>query len=106
MLKNFKSYQLAVELHQQCLQLKIPSYLKDQLFRASSSVALNLAEGSAKSTNRDKIKFYFIALGSLRETQASLEFINSEKSEAIALADKLGAHIYKLIQAKLRGRKW
>ncbi|MCO5144518.1 MAG: four helix bundle protein [Oligoflexia bacterium] len=106
MLKKFKSYQLAVELHQQCLLLKVPSYLKDQLFRASSSVALNLAEGSAKPTNRDKIKFYYIALGSLRETQASLEFICSEKSEAVELADKLGAHIYKLIQAKLRARKW
>ena len=76
MLKNFKTYQLAIEFHKSCLEIKeIPGYLKDQLYRASSSVALNLAEGSAKPSGRDQVKFFFIAMGSLRESQAALTFL-------------------------------
>ena len=101
MLKDFKTYQLSLEFHRSCLELKVPSYLKDQLFRASCSVSLNLAEGSAKPTARDQVKFYFIALGSLRESQAALEFVKDVNIEVIQLADKLGAHIYKLIQANM-----
>ena len=102
MLTKFKSYQIAIEFHKECLKLEVPSYLKDQFYRASSSVALNLAEGSGKGTTRDKIKFFFIALGSLRESQACLEFI-PHSAEMADLADKLGAHIYSLIQS-YRGR--
>ncbi|MBI3534569.1 MAG: four helix bundle protein [Deltaproteobacteria bacterium] len=36
------------------------------------SIPLNLAEGSAKPTSPDRRKFYFIALGSLREVQTLL----------------------------------
>ena len=100
MLKNFRTYQLAVEFHQLCIaQEGIPGYLRDQLYRASSSVALNLAEGSAKPTGRDQIKFFFIAMGSLRESQAALEIIKSDCPQLFNLADKLGAHLYRLIGA-------
>lgn len=99
MLKDFRTYHLALEFHRLCVnQEGIPSYLRDQLFRASSSIALNLAEGSAKPTKRDQAKFYFIALGSLRESQAALEIMGN--SSLSALADKLGAHIYKLIGSR------
>ena len=101
MLKNFKTFQISIEFHKACLELSIPGYLKDQLFRASSSVSLNLAEGSAKPTKRDQLKFYFIALGSLRESQAALEFL-PKNEEINALANKLGAHLYKLIQVNVR----
>ena len=101
MLKNFRTYQLAVEFHRlYVVQEGIPGYLRDQLYRASSSVALNLAEGSAKPTSRDQIRFYFIAMGSLRESQAALEIIKSECPELASLADKLGAHLYRLISVQ------
>jgi four helix bundle protein len=104
MLKNFRTYQLAVEFHKSCRLLEnVPGYLKDQLFRASSSVALNLAEGAAKPTRRDQVKFYFIAMGSFRESQAALEFL-TPSPELTELADKLGAHLHNLIQATLRRR--
>lgn len=101
MLKDFKTYHLALEFHRLCVsQEGIPGYLRDQLFRASSSIALNLAEGSAKPTKRDQAKFYFIALGSLRESQAALEIVKPSDPSISALADKLGAHIYKLIGSR------
>ena len=43
-LKNFRSYDLAVELYRKCKGIPLPSYAKDQLLRASMSICLNLAE--------------------------------------------------------------
>ncbi|MEK6580698.1 MAG: four helix bundle protein [Bdellovibrionota bacterium] len=94
MLQNFRTYQLALNYYHACKKVHLPNHLKDQLMRASSSIALNLAEGSAEPTHKDRMKFYRIALGSLRETQAiiSLEQLHILKPNA----DHLGASLYKL----------
>ena len=47
MLKNFRTLDLAVAFYRQVTGLKLPHHLKDQLLRASSSIALNLAEHAA-----------------------------------------------------------
>ena len=70
--------------------------MKNQFQRAILSVVLNLAEGSAKSSSRERKKFYEISLGSLREAQAILNLIKHQ--ELITEADKLGAFLYKLCQ--------
>ena len=49
--------------------------IKDQLERASLSIVLNLAEGSAKTTAKERARFYSIAYASLRETQVLLEIL-------------------------------
>ncbi len=43
---------------------EIPKYLRDQLHRASFSVALNIAEGTARFTKPDKQNFLVDANGS------------------------------------------
>jgi four helix bundle protein len=96
MLSQFRTYTLAVEFHHACRKVALPGYLKGQLLRSSSSVALNLAEGSGKPTDRDQRKFYFIALGSLRESQAALDLAPVRHSHLVKLADQLGASLYKL----------
>ena len=95
-LDNFRTYQLAVEFYRQCERLKAPGHIKSQLLRSSSSIALNLAEGSAKPTNGDKRRFYSIALGSLRESQAALDLANTASPSLIKTANILGAYIFKL----------
>ena len=95
-LKQFRTYQLAVEFYQQCQQARMPSFLKTQLLRAASSVALNLAEGSTRPrAGKDRARFYQIALGSLRESQAALD-LNPQLSALHRLADHLGASVYRL----------
>lgn len=96
MLQKFRTYQLSVKFYRSVEKLKLPRHLKDQMNRASSSICLNLAEGSGKKTTKDKIKFYSISLGSLRECQAILDLANNTDPELIKLADYIGACLYKL----------
>jgi four helix bundle protein len=91
-IQGFRTYDLALQLHQACKAIQLPGYLKDQLLRASFSVALNLAEGSGKPSKRDRVRFYAIALGSLREVQACADLENLESLKP--QLDVLGAHLY------------
>ena len=46
--------------------------LTDQLCRASSSIAMNICEGTGRNTNKDFIHFLYISRGSLQETKYQL----------------------------------
>jgi four helix bundle protein len=99
-LKNFRAYQTAVLFFKACQKMSCTAHLKDQLVRASSSIALNLAEGSVKPTLKDQSKFYHQALGSLRESQAALELAGVAEDDSIhEIANKLGVQIFKLCEA-------
>lgn len=68
--------------------------MKDQLMRAASSITLNLAEGSAKPSRKERLRYYSIAFGSIREIQA---IIRLEELASLDLrADHLAASLYKL----------
>lgn len=47
--------------------------LKDQIRRAAVSVPSNIAEGDERGTNKDAVRFFYIAKGSLAELQTQLE---------------------------------
>jgi four helix bundle protein len=93
-MKNFRTYQLAIEFYKDCQCIKLSSIAKDQFDRALLSIPLNLAEGASRPTERDRKKFYFIALGSMREIQTLLAlFGNAALNKK---ADQLAAHLYRL----------
>jgi four helix bundle protein len=46
--------------------------LKDQIFRASYSIMLNIAEGFGRRTNKEFIQYLIIAHGSASEIQSAL----------------------------------
>src|SRR4051812_32623177 len=96
MLENFQTYQLALQFYRHCKSLELPEHLESQLHRASSSIALNLAEGSGKRTIADKKRYYWIALGSLRECEAILDMEDLKEKEAFKMIDGLGAMIFTL----------
>lgn len=66
--------------------------LISQLRRASVSIPSNIAEGSARNSNKEFIQFCYISLGSLSEVETQiivsmeLKFINKEVTDKI-LAD-------------------
>lgn len=96
-MKDFRTYQLALSFARQCSEVQLTAPYKDQFERAVLSISLNLAEGSAKPTKKDQRKFYFIALGSLREAQCLIQLKGLDA--LIEPADKLGAHLYRLCHA-------
>ncbi len=93
-MKNFRTYQLAMSFYQESRKIRLRGPMKDQFERAVLSIPLNFAEGSAKTSAKERRKFYRIALGSLREVQCLLELSGEKK--LFAKADNLAAHLYRL----------
>ena len=100
MLKDFHAFKISKELYLACKKLKLPRYLQDQLLRASSSVALNVAEGSGKQTDKEQRRYYAISLGSLRECEAILELENINDPGLSQKLDRLGAILFTLCRPR------
>ncbi len=101
MFEKFRTYQLSKELYGVCKNVPAAHFERDQLLRAALSVVLNLAEGSAKPTAKERRRFYAIALGSLREVQAILDLLNRTNESTIA--DRVGANLYLLTRNTVIG---
>ncbi len=76
--RNFQVYQNALEAYKFIVTITrgIPrehEHLRDQIRRAALSVALNIAEGSGKSSDRDFKRYLGNAIGSTNEVAAALE---------------------------------
>lgn len=98
MFTNFRTLTLAINFYHQVKNLKFPNrHMKDQYDRALLSVLLNLAEGSAKPTKKDRLKFYSIAMGSLREVQLLLAITGNNRLKA--LSDPTAASLYCLCKS-------
>ena len=98
-MKSFFTLELAIEFYQLSKGMRLPAHLRDQYLRACSSIAMNLAEGSAKPTQADRRKFYHIALGSMRECQTILRLHDLPNEVLRKKADFLAICLYKLCQA-------
>jgi len=93
-MKPFRTYQLALEFYRSSKSIRFVGPMRDQFERACLSIPLNLSEGNAKPTQKDRRKFFFTALGSLREVQTILDL--AEQKELAQKADVLAAHLYRL----------
>lgn len=71
-----KAKNLAVFIYGITLQNRVLSQdygLRDQLRRSVVSVASNLAEGDERNTDKDSVRFFYIAKGSLAELRTQIE---------------------------------
>lgn len=78
--RNFQVYQEALQGYKDIVTLTrdFPrefDHLRNQIRRAALSVALNIAEGSGKSSDRDFNRYIGNALGSVNEVVAALDAV-------------------------------
>ena len=97
MLKNFKTFQMALSFYRKTKSLNLKGEIKDQLERASLSIMLNLAEGSGKESLKDRRRFYSISFCSIREVQAIMLIIDNEA--LIKEIDLIAAACFKLVES-------
>jgi four helix bundle protein len=78
-------------------------HARDQLLRASQSIALNIAEGNGKATESDRRHFFEIARGSTLECTAIQDVLevcggitSNENWEGKNLLDRIAAMLTKL----------
>ena len=81
--ENLEVYKKAYQTNQKVYRLlkgnkTIVPYAKNQLGRASLSIMLNIAEGSAKFSNKDRMNFFITARGSAFECSSILNFLYDE----------------------------
>ena len=109
---DFKVYADAKLFYKKCILLTktfTRDYweLKDQLIRAALSVCLNIAEGSAKYSDKDFKRFLENSLGSINECMACLDIaydinlispmeFNNFINEAESITKQLGGLIRKI----------
>lgn len=97
---------LAVRVYQVCAEGRLASDfgLRDQLQRSAVSVASNIAEGDERSGDREAVRFFFIAKGSLAELSTQIEiakeigYLNPAlmemiEAECVVIGKMLGALI-------------
>ena len=81
--------------------------LRDQMQRAAVSVCSNIAEGDERDTDKDAVRFFYIAKGSGAELITQLEIAKDAQLIEPGLADRLikeaeeiGAMLGALIKAR------
>jgi len=103
-----KSVRLAVEIHR--ASRRLPNHelfgLAAQMNRAAVSIPSNVAEGAARHTTRDYIRFLYIARGSSAEIDTQLllaeelgYLTRDDLGPAIAISDEVGRLLNAVITA-------
>lgn len=81
--QKLEVYRKSCDFHLVCKSIlrniTVDKYVNDQLGRASYSIVLNIAEGSAKQTKPDRRNFFTISRGSIFECVAILDILRKEK---------------------------
>ena len=100
-MKSFRTLDLAVEFYEKTEDLKLQGHLRDQLQRAAASIPLNLAEGNAKPSPKEKKRFYQTAYASIQECKTIFKLLKME-GDIVDCADKLGAYTFNLLKSDLK----
>ena len=107
--QKLEVYRQSRDFHIECKALiqkaDIEKYVRDQLGRASYSIVLNMAEGSAKISKADRRNFFTISRGSLFECVAIFEILFYEKKieeefylKQLKAADQISRMLYVMIK--------
>lgn len=101
-MKSFGTLDLAIAFYEKTEQAPVSGHLRDQLLRASSSISLNLSEGNAKRSPKEKKRYYQTAYASAQECKTILRLAKCEDTEVIDTADKLNAWLFNLLKSEIK----
>jgi len=73
--------------------------LSSQLRRAAVSIAANIAEGSKKRCKADKVRYYYIAQGSIEESRYYLILARDLEYEDVSDLNRMLEEVSKLLDA-------
>jgi four helix bundle protein len=82
--------------------------LRDQIRRSAVSIPSNLAEGDERDTDKEAVRFFYIAKGSLAELRTQLQIafeIGYLKRDFFENFDKEYRQLGKMIGALIKARK-
>lgn len=107
--QNLEIYKKSKAFHLNCrgliLSKKLDNYVKDQLGRASFSIVLNIAEGSAKFSKPDRKNYFVTSRGSVFECVAVFDILHDQEiitkqefENLIGQADELSRMMYAMIK--------
>lgn len=107
--QNLGVYKQAKAFHLESKQLindiKLDKITRDQFYRASLSIMLNIAEGSGRMSKRDRRHFFVISRGSVFESAAIIDTlyesnsINKDTFESyLKKADEISRILYAMIK--------
>ena len=104
-----KSKDLAIQIYKLTDQGKFAHDfgLRDQMRRAAVSICSNIAEGDERGTNKESIRFLYIAKGSLAELLAQMEIsvgISYFNQEQLVPFEKEILDIGKMLGALIKAR--
>ena len=107
--QNLEVYKKAKSFYRESKSIisscKLDSYVSNQLGRASFSICLNIAEGSAKFSKADRKNFFVTSRGSVFECVAILDVLHDESvisderyNELLLEADELSRILFSMIK--------
>ena len=104
-----KARDLAVEIYQITHQgqFKQDFGLRDQIRRSAISVPSNIAEGDERNTDKDAIRFFYMAKGSLAELRTQMDIacsINYISEEIFQDFDQKAILIGKMLGSLIKAR--
>ena len=86
-----KAHALSLNVDRACRAIRLPMYasLRNQLFRATLSIAANLAEGSSQRTRKEFARFVSYSLTSCSEVENHLTIARDLKAIPPSTVDSL-----------------
>ncbi|OIQ92302.1 hypothetical protein GALL_257360 [mine drainage metagenome] len=104
-----KAQELAVAVYNETGQ---PAFsreygLVDQMRRAAVSVSSNIAEGDERSSDRDSVRFFFIAKASIAELRSQLDLaarVGLLPNDRFALLDTASDEVAKMLRGLIKAR--
>jgi four helix bundle protein len=103
--ERLDAYQVALEFQSLVAQLRFPrslGHLRDQLDRAATSIALNIAEAVGRRGAGERAHFYVIARGSAMECAAIIDIIRSRGMAPPATCDGARTLLVRSVQMLTR----